>query len=657
MAIHYYSKSEDYQNIVSINNYQHIFKIFNNKTPSLEDSLKEMFISCGATQSKAQELYKEIDTQIEDIIQYKYDTIKKEYPILDSEEIKTLCSYNCTLIESFYNPYKLINENLCHENKRKGLQKISKYFYIFLKALRKLTRYYPKNKYMYRCVTHKIKLGQNDAKYFSYQKNKSKFFWGFSSISTRRRTNKIVDLKNIRKEISFGTIFDLCGDIWGYDISLFKDSSEELIIMEPEQQFLIMNIAKPANRNGTTGLRCKYLGSNKVLDDLIKPDGIIIKYRINHKEIAIFGKEFVENNKDKCKIFVSGDKRQYNLSENFSVDINKSELEIHLKGLPNITDMSYMFSDCRNLLSIKELSKINTSSIINMKYLFYNCVQLNDLPPILNWNTSKVTDMSYLFFCCKSLPSLPNITHWDTSSVINMSYMFSNCTIIKNLPDISNWNTFRVNNIKCLFYNCFALEELPDISKWDISFVRNMGSLFFNCNSLKKLPDLSKWKIRNVFEISHMFYNCYELKYIPDISNWDTSLVTSFSYIFYNCENLSLIPDISKWNILNAREIHHLFFGCKKLIKVPNISRWNIYNVNNISDIFNGCESLIEIPDISGWKTDHVDDMSNLCYKCKSLVYSPDLSHWSIKYFCNTSHMFTECINCIKIPERFKDII
>ena len=54
--------------------------------------------------------------------------------------------------------------------------------------------------------------------------------------------------------------------------------------------------------------------------------------------------------------------------------------------------------------------------------------------------------MSGMFSNCKSLISLPDISQWNTNNVNNMSEMFFNCYSIKSLPDISKWDLKNVIN-------------------------------------------------------------------------------------------------------------------------------------------------------------------------------------------------------------------
>ena len=62
--------------------------------------------------------------------------------------------------------------------------------------------------------------------------------------------------------------------------------------------------------------------------------------------------------------------------------------------------------------------------------------------------------MSYMFSCCKSLNNLPDISKQDTKYVNDMSYMFRCCKSLNNLPDISKQDTKYVMNMKHIFYNC-----------------------------------------------------------------------------------------------------------------------------------------------------------------------------------------------------------
>ena len=72
--------------------------------------------------------------------------------------------------------------------------------------------------------------------------------------------------------------------------------------------------------------------------------------------------------------------------------------------------------------------------------MFENCLKL-DLEGIgINkFDTSKITDMSSMFSNCKNITSL-NISNFNTKKVLLMSPMFSGCSNLTSL-DLSNFNT------------------------------------------------------------------------------------------------------------------------------------------------------------------------------------------------------------------------
>ena len=63
-----------------------------------------------------------------------------------------------------------------------------------------------------------------------------------------------------------------------------------------------------------------------------------------------------------------------------------------------------------------------------------------------NFSSSNVKDMSYMFSGCKSLQSLPDISKWNTNNVNNMNWMFSGCESLYLFFDISKWNINTITN-------------------------------------------------------------------------------------------------------------------------------------------------------------------------------------------------------------------
>jgi len=181
---------------------------------------------------------------------------------------------------------------------------------------------------------------------------------------------------------------------------------------------------------------------------------ITIKYKIDslNEKCKLFGEKFVENNKDKCYIIYN--KKKIEIKEEFlleDLNIDSKEFEIKLGGLNKITDISHIFDGSKALISLPNISKINTDKITNMSSMFKFCLNLKLLSDISKWDTSNVTDMSYLFSSCSSLEKLPDISKWNISKVIDMSYMFFHCKSLNILPNISKWDIQNRTNLQNMF--------------------------------------------------------------------------------------------------------------------------------------------------------------------------------------------------------------
>ena len=73
------------------------------------------------------------------------------------------------------------------------------------------------------------------------------------------------------------------------------------------------------------------------------------------QNINIFGAEFVKNNKNICKMII--DDKEYEISEKYNIEnYNDNILEIKLKLIENVTNMSYMFYGCESLSSLPDIS-------------------------------------------------------------------------------------------------------------------------------------------------------------------------------------------------------------------------------------------------------------------------------------------------------------
>ena len=145
----------------------------------------------------------------------------------------------------------------------------------------------------------------------------------------------------------------------------------------------------------------------------------------------------------------------------------------------NVTNMSYMFSECFNLTSL-DLSNFNTENVTNMSHMFSPCYSLTSLNRS-NFNTENVTNMSQMFTC--PLTSL-DLSSFNTENVTNMSGMFAFCENLTSL-DLSNFNTENVTKMGYMFHYCSRLTSL-DLSNFDMSSVTEKMDMCYGLSSISQ---------------------------------------------------------------------------------------------------------------------------------------------------------------------------
>lgn len=214
---------------------------------------------------------------------------------------------------------------------------------------------------------------------------------------------------------------------------------------------------------------------------------MIYKIIANNDKIRIFGKIFVNNNKEKCLILYND--KIFPLKECFVNEDIKSgnKLEIILIVFEFIYDISYMIYDCDSLEKfligedktidmLENLREKDEGFVFNLssssekesrdffeKNEFYNTElfsEIKHITPSDIFYTSQtpdnliIKDLQYMFDGCLSLKYLSDISNWKTNNVLNMNHLFCNCVSLISLPEISNWNIKNVNNMSSIFYAC-----------------------------------------------------------------------------------------------------------------------------------------------------------------------------------------------------------
>lgn len=121
-------------------------------------------------------------------------------------------------------------------------------------------------------------------------------------------------------------------------------------------------------------------------------------------------------------------------------------------NLKNCTDMTSAFEGCSSLTNDTNgfASVILTSyRLTSLKNTFKDCSSLTSIN-LSSFDTLWVSDMSGLFSGCKNLETIKGLEKMDTSHVANMEYMFAYTESLTEL-DLSKFSTDRVTRFKGMF--------------------------------------------------------------------------------------------------------------------------------------------------------------------------------------------------------------
>ena len=368
----------------------------------------------------------------------------------------------------------------------------------------------------------------------------------------------------------------------------------------------------------------------------------------------------------------------------FFMDLTKLETITGLEYLntANVTDMSYMFSNCSSLTSL-DVTHFNTANVTNMWYMFSSCSALLSLD-VTNFNTANVTNMRNMFSSCSSLTSL-DVSHFNTANVTNMSYMFSNCVALTSL-DVTNFDTANVTDMTRMFMGCSSLTSL-DVTNFNTANVTDMSYMFANCAALTSLY-LTNFNTAKVTNMRNMFSSCKALTTIYASSKFVTTQVSNSSGMFNKCEKLKGEELWTKYKATDktfAKIEGGYFSGGIPRVKYAdgtltffltsketlgeneyelnsgkNLPEWVKHTFSITKVVFDTsfanarptscykwffwCEKLNQVEGIKNLNTKEVTDMADMFYECRDLS-SLDVSGFNTEKVTDMSGMFYECIS------------
>jgi len=344
----------------------------------------------------------------------------------------------------------------------------------------------------------------------------------------------------------------------------------------------------------------------------------------------------------------------YDLNRGWSAINEKIKKVVFDASFANARPTScYMWFDyCPNLTTIEGIEYFNTENVTNMRYMFCDCRSLKSLD-LTNFNTENVTDMYYMFHNCTSLESL-DLTNFNTAKVTNMKGMFSSCYALKTIYASDKFVTDQVTESTCMFSDCLNLKDYSS-SKEDHTyancgpigyFTYGRGYAMFDDATGTLTFSYKGFKPEGAYELNEggnnpewISKNSYVKKVVFDAS-FAKARPTSCYYWFRGCDMLTQIEGIEHLNTEEVTDMSWMFMDCRGLTSL-DVSSFNTENVTNMTCIFLGCSGLTSL-DVSHFNTKKVTDMSCMFYECGKLT-SLDVSHFNTGNVTDMSFMFFNC--------------
>ena len=311
-----------------------------------------------------------------------------------------------------------------------------------------------------------------------------------------------------------------------------------------------------------------------------------------------------------------------------------------------VTDMSWMFSNCHQLWAI-DVGSFNTAKVTNMAGMFNACWNLRGLD-LTSFNTSKVTDMRAMFFSCGSLQTIYVLDGWTTAAVTQSSGMFEYCSdlvggngttyddehIDAAYAHIDGYNygpgyfTIPINNES---YACYTYDNTLSFHRDRIRSFRDTRT--YDLNTGDSDPDwLNDGTYEDVTQVvidpsfanasptstSSWFFGMENLQSIQGLRHLNTNMVTDMSNMFYDCNALTSL-DLSGFLTSRVTDMSFMFSGCTNL-KSLDLTSFNTANVTNMQNMFFYCNHLETIIVGDNWSTAAVTLSDYMFYNCTNLV-------------------------------------
>ena len=211
----------------------------------------------------------------------------------------------------------------------------------------------------------------------------------------------------------------------------------------------------------------------------------------------------------------------YCMTEATRIDLTNTDTSL-------VKNFNSFFNSCLHMTEIKGF--INTNGVVDPESSdTFNYAGDNST------DSSSKQGMSYMFNDCKALLSL-DVSKFNTTNVVDMKRMFAGCANIQNL-DLFSFDTSNVKSMYWMFRNCKKLTELR-LTSFNTTNLKNSFGMFFNANSLKTIYLGDNFQTPNLVNCSQMFQGCQKLETIYAQHDFDRTKASSHANMFKDCTKL-----------------------------------------------------------------------------------------------------------------------
>ena len=252
---------------------------------------------------------------------------------------------------------------------------------------------------------------------------------------------------------------------------------------------------------------------------------------------------------------------------------------------------NYLFYNCTNLVSAKDLELLNISYGSTNHAPYYSfmrgCTSLVDAPSLYNLDIND-NGFAYMFYGCSSLLAAPKLPNLDkTLRASCFAYMFQNCTSLTSTP-LFSYTTLASSCCRQMFYGCSSITTTQSNFPATTPASRCYQQMFYGCSSLTSAPNIALTTL-STYSLNGMFRGCSSLVTPPNLV-FTTTDTSSCEAMFYECVNLVKSP-ILKPSALGMTSYKEMFRGASKVEHITMLAT-DISKTNCLLNWVNGVKSV-----------------------------------------------------------------